>query len=208
MFDQLPDLPDDDGAPEDADALDDIPPVDAPPPAPWERQPGEPDKGYALFSVYRSLGPLRSIVAACKQFYPDGASSGKVRVAERWSSAWKWPQRATAWDAELDRLAMITQAEERKAMAARHAKQAVSVQEKALADLEAVDPKTLSPADRIKWFTAAVQVERTARGEPSTITEERHKGEIKVTVEDVVAAEKRVADWRRSRFGNAGNGTN
>lgn len=64
----------------------------------WERQPGETDKAYAAFRLYRDMNPsTRSITAARQQ-------SGKTsdRQWEEWSGKYAWVERAAAYDAWSD----------------------------------------------------------------------------------------------------------
>ncbi len=89
-------------------------------PKDWERQPGESEKAYAAFVVYRDLGPGRTFEEAARLVYPSRdrvtagqaegergatvgqrsgntkrAPSGRVRA---WASSWDWQWRAAAWD--------------------------------------------------------------------------------------------------------------
>jgi len=64
---------------------------------PWTRQQGETTKAHAAFCAYLDLGPDRSIAKAL----PDGASTGKRRWWEHWSSKHDWVRRAQEYDAHL-----------------------------------------------------------------------------------------------------------
>jgi hypothetical protein len=57
---------------------------------PFEQQPMESAKAFAAFSVYLGLGPERSLATV-------GQKLGKsMALLERWSSRWRWPERAQA----------------------------------------------------------------------------------------------------------------
>lgn len=78
-----------------------VPAVRDEPLLPWEKQKGEPGTAFWAFSVYRDLGPRRSLTKV-------GEIAGETGVAaassvERWSSRWKWVERADAWDRDQDR---------------------------------------------------------------------------------------------------------
>lgn len=92
-------------------------------PAPWERQYGETHKAFLAFSIYRDLGEKRSIPVAARK-YGKGES-----LVGRWCFKWRWQDRATAWQSELDRVAREAQREEIAEMAKRQARQAHAVQE-------------------------------------------------------------------------------
>src|SRR5690606_41704802 len=68
-------------------------PIDlAPGREPWEQQPGETDTQYGQFTVYRDLGPGRTIAKVARELDRDPAHLRKI------SSVRLWPQRATAFD--------------------------------------------------------------------------------------------------------------
>ncbi len=146
------------------------------PAPPWERQPGEPARAFAAFAVYRDCGGRRSLAEACRRFYGDGGSTAKVRCLERWSATWRWVERAGAWDAELDRQSRRKLVEAVEAMHQRHAQEAVEFQTKALDRLRKLSVDDLTPAQVLAFFIEAVKVERTARGEPEAVIEQ--KGDV------------------------------
>lgn len=61
---------------------------------PWEQQPGEPAQAFAHFSVYRGLGPDRSLAKASER------SSIALSWLKQLSVQWNWLYRALAWDRE------------------------------------------------------------------------------------------------------------
>jgi hypothetical protein len=88
-------------------------------PEPWERQPGESDRAFEAFRLYRDLGPSRTLDRAGELVSPregptgaqggaqDGAQPGRKRGAtgciRGWAAKHHWAERAGAWDAHLDR---------------------------------------------------------------------------------------------------------
>lgn len=146
----------------------------------WERQPGESARAFAAFQVYRDLGPGRSLDEVARRLHRgpgEGQKRARTGRISDWSSQWRWVERARAWDDELDRVACAEQARAVKEMNRRHAEEAVQYQAKALARLGKMMPEELSAADALKYFVEAVKIERLARGEPETVTEQRQKGQ-------------------------------
>ncbi len=67
----------------------------------WERQLGESRKAFDAFRRYRDMGPTRSLTRV-------GQELGKSRaLMARWSSRWRWVERAESWDDQQDRVAQI-----------------------------------------------------------------------------------------------------
>ena len=72
-------------------------PADPTKPEPWERQPGESAPAFSAFAAYRDMTD-RSLRAV-------GQKLGKCRaLMERWSAAWDWVDRVSAWDGHRDAL--------------------------------------------------------------------------------------------------------
>lgn len=145
-------------------------------PAPWERQDGETDKAYAAFCIYRDLPPNeRSLRAAAAKFY--GKDKEKLRrppaTFEKWSTRWRWVERARAWDEEQDRLAREAQLQAIKEMRERHAEQARYLQAKGIQALRDLAAGKISAGDAIRLIIEGARLERISRGEPETIQETR-----------------------------------
>jgi hypothetical protein len=64
----------------------------------WDRLSSESAKAFLAFTVYRDLGPGRSLRAAVR------IAPTNLRQLEYWSSKYKWGERAKAWDEHNDRL--------------------------------------------------------------------------------------------------------
>jgi hypothetical protein len=71
--------------------------------SPFDR---EPARAFAAFSLYRDLGPSRSLTGAWeKHCYDTGAAQAKCPGHwQRWSVQWQWVERARQFDIELDSL--------------------------------------------------------------------------------------------------------
>ncbi|MEU3973392.1 hypothetical protein [Streptomyces bacillaris] len=125
----------------------------------WERQGGESVQAFEAFAVYRDLGPARSVTKVARELDKSRALVG------RWSRQFAWVMRATAYDREQDRLFLAEQAVARRELARRHAKLAQAVQSKAVARLQTLDPRELSPSELLRYFQVAAEIERRAVGE-------------------------------------------
>ena len=130
----------------------------------WEQQPGEPMRAFRAFTVYRDLGPKRTLRAAFRQ--ETGKESAQPNGTwTRWYSRWQWLLRARAWDRELDALGREAAIAETQRMGERHAELAMTAQSQLVARLEQMDPADISVRDIPAWLKVAVDVERMARGE-------------------------------------------
>lgn len=137
----------------------------------WDRQPGESAKAFEAFTVYRDLGPSRSIVKT-------GRKLGKNRVTlEQWSSKFSWVERSAAWDGEQDRVARQAQLDEIKKMRKRHAQVAKKALEKISQALDMMDPEGMSDSGMARLMDTASKLERISRGDVGDVIEERDGGQ-------------------------------
>ena len=151
----------------------------------WEQQEGETAKAFEAFCVYRDLGPSRSIAKT-------GQSLGKNRVTlEQWSSKYEWVKRATAWDAEQDRIARQAQVDEIVKMRKRHAKLACDMLTKAAEALEVLPKSEIKAADVSRMVDVASKLERLSRGDVGDVIEERDGGEALSPVQIYIPANGR-----------------
>ncbi|MGW4073791.1 hypothetical protein ACWELB_09775 [Streptomyces asiaticus] len=126
---------------------------------PWERQSGESAQAFEAFAAYRDLGAARSVAKVAGEL-------GKSRtLLFRWSRQYAWVMRATAYDREQDRVFLAEQRQARRDVARRHAKIAQAVLGKAVARLQALDPRELSVSELLRYFQVASEIERRAVGE-------------------------------------------
>lgn len=128
---------------------------------PWERQPGETERSYAHFALYRDLGRIRTLAQAAETLALNPSYLRGVAAAAQWAD------RAAAWDREQDRLFGERAAVQRRDMATRHAKLATAFLAKVAARLRDLEPADLTPADLAKWTDMATKLERAAYGEPT-----------------------------------------
>lgn len=65
---------------------------------PWEQQEGETPRAFGGFQVYKDLGPSRSLNATAESLFGKKKAKTQLRTVSRWSSQWRWVDRARAWD--------------------------------------------------------------------------------------------------------------
>ncbi|WP_406172111.1 hypothetical protein [Streptomyces sp. NBC_00996] len=126
---------------------------------PWERQSGESPQAFEAFAAYRDLGPVRSLTKAARELDKSRTLLG------RWSRQYAWVMRASAYDREQDRVFLAEQQQARRDIARRHAKLAQAFLGKAVARLQGLDPRELSPGELLRYFQVAAEIERRAAGE-------------------------------------------
>lgn len=151
----------------------------------WERQFGESIKAFQAFATYRDLGDGRSLRLVSQQVGKSKA------LMDRWSSRWRWVERVKAWEHHRDAEGRKAELKAIKDMRARHAQEAVALQTKALERLKVLDASALTPNDVLRFFVEAAKLERVARGQPETITQQEVTGknggpvEVKAQVRDL-----------------------
>lgn len=142
----------------------------------WNRIQGETSKQFEAFSIYRDMGPERSISEVAKLWSESGATS---RLRE-WATKNKWNQRTIAYDDHIDDIRRAKNEETIIEMSARHADYSVQIQDKAMDALNLIKPEDLKPHELIKWINVAVNIERLSRGAPTeNIRQEQEVKEVK-----------------------------
>lgn len=147
---------------------------------PWERKDGESAAAFAAFVAYRDLGPARSVTKMARQLEKSRSLLG------RWSRKYAWVMRAAAYDREF----VAEQQRARRDIAHRHAKLAQAFLGKAVARLQVLDPRELTPGELLRYFQVATEVERRAVGD-ELVTAERRDGADGVEVGALTDEERR-----------------
>jgi hypothetical protein len=79
-------------------------------PEPWDRQPGEGDKAWRAFCLYRDAELPGGIGERLQRrvtevMHPNARpTSGRSKEVCMWSARWRWVERARAFDAHLDKV--------------------------------------------------------------------------------------------------------
>lgn len=124
---------------------------------PWERQPGETEKAYEAFLVYKNMGAGRTIVAVGRRL------SKSRQLMTRWATRYNWKERVQAFDRENERIEQGRIQKERAAMIKRHIKMGLAVQGKALKALDRMDPESLTPGNIREFLRFGVMLEKETR---------------------------------------------
>lgn len=141
---------------------------------PWEKVKYEHSKAFYYFTIYRDLGPFRSIKKATVKGRESGGEDNAISLkqAERYSSKYNWQERALAYDAYKDEKQRKANEDAIMEMNKRHADDARTIQKIALGDLKDVVVAENSMASiegrrnaAARTWKIAVDTERLARGE-------------------------------------------
>ncbi|MCL5992354.1 MAG: hypothetical protein M1419_09690 [Bacteroidetes bacterium] len=147
---------------------------------PWERQPGESEKLFDYFCIYRDMGPSRTI-----QRVADATGRAYVTMNLH-SQKWNWINRAKAWADEKDRERRETIIREVREMAKRHTQESLIFQKCLILPAEAINHRIKTgkikdfnsiPLERLfdkmikaaHEFSSIIGIERMSRGEPNEI---------------------------------------
>ena len=149
--------------------------------APWEQQPGEGAKAFEAFAAYRDMGADRSVRKVAQALDKSRTLIGK------WSSTYNWPERARAYDRDLDRRAHEQAVRNVRAMTNRHIRIAMQLQAKAVAALENLDENSLTLKMLLAFLSKATELERTNRLDEAGIGENAQKeassGGVEIIIE-------------------------
>lgn len=160
----------------------------------WDRLPNESSKAYAVFCIYRDLGPERSLEKLRQNL--DKPRSRKW--LGDWSVKYNWVDRAVAYDDYIDRKKREEKEKAILEMAERHAKLARAFQQRVAERLRGINPSELSPSDMAKWLDIATKLERLSRGEPTEIGKQGVQGQVTQRYEyDITQRIEQYADVYR-----------
>lgn len=141
---------------------------------PWNRQPTDTVASFRGFTIYRDLGPTRSLQVAANIYSGKPLSPiGTFEQLKKWSAANGWVARTQAWDSYLDDQTLALVVDEVTAARARHAAAAQVMVDKVADRLGTIDPDDLTIDQLGRWLDIAVKVERLALGDAGQIIETR-----------------------------------
>lgn len=157
-------------------------PTADPQPNRWEQRGDETDRAYAVFCVYRDLGPLRTLRRAAANFYHqhpeltesdrlDALTMPQLAQAKEWSRHNEWVDRASAWDHHLDDVSRAEQELAAREMRAGYRTLAAELRGRVGTSLQvwAEQGREFSPMEALKALEVAQKIEAWALEMPSEI---------------------------------------
>lgn len=156
--------------------------------APWEQQPGESAKAFEAFAIYRDMSAERSVRKVTQRLNKSLTLIGK------WSSRYNWPERARAYDRDLDRQAHAQAVRDVRSMTNRHIRIAMQLQAKALEALEQLNVATLSPKMQLAFLAKATEIERMNRLSAAGMDDSGQQRDGAEGIEVVIEGEDDVDD--------------
>ncbi len=143
--------------------------------AAWDKRENESDKAFAAFVEYRNMGTQRSLSKVRDKI---GKRSGYERQLEKWSSAYSWQERVSAWD--TDQLSKRDKTDDELRVQERRMRRTViqSLTDKVKEAIENLDTKDPSAVRAV--ISAAETVLEQSRREMNDLptTKQEHSGSI------------------------------
>ena len=128
---------------------------------PWDRQPRETTLRYAQFRTYLDAGRARTLRGAAETLARHPAY---VRAV---AAAYRWVERAEAWDRHRDELDEKVWLERRRLAAERDGQLLDAAVGKIAQRLRALLPEELDPADLIRMLDVTMRHRRGLFGDPA-----------------------------------------
>lgn len=127
---------------------------------PWERQPRETAARYGQFTAYRDLGRVRTVREASEGL---ARAAGHLRAV---AAAFRWRERAEAWDHHRDRIDAAAWAEGRRAAARADAALLDAAASKLAARVTELDAADLTPGELTRMLDVTLRHRRLLYGDP------------------------------------------
>lgn len=173
-------------------------------PKPWDQELGESSLWFGRFTLYRLLGPRRSIDGAHHAAAEVEGLEEKTAGAHWFKAAirWRWKERAEAWDA-AEREAFVASEAVRRIEAQRRRLEIIEdVQEKAY---KAIGGATLDKLDRLTarellgqtrmLLFDSMKAQRLEYGESTEIMQQG----LLFSADDLAAAESELEAWTNEK---------
>ncbi len=147
----------------------------------WQQLPGETDKAYQAFVVYRNLEPKERTLSRV-----SSELAKSIPLVKRWSSRWDWVERVRVWDDYQEMRRLEARIAEKQRLDEQHLKIIRAMRTKALEALAQMDVADLAKNmyELRNWITDFIKCERLVMGEPETIEGRREKIELQATIEE------------------------
>lgn len=130
---------------------------------PWERQPGESQKAWEAFLVYRNMPHKeetkgqRSVRKVAEKLVKSST------LISRWCTMWDWVNRAAEYDNELQRMDLREKKDSIRKMNQQQVQIGLSLQKKAIKALAALAIEDMSARNILDYLTQGIEIERRSR---------------------------------------------
>lgn len=138
----------------------------------YKQHPDETDKNYAVFMEYMHLGKERTAKEAWEKFYNEEGDRASPHIY-RWKRKYRWDERVSAWDEEVDQETRREYKKEAKDAARRYAETTSCIMEAMQQEIQERfgDRQTakeqfegMSPEDLVRTMTQLQSLEDKALG--------------------------------------------
>lgn len=144
----------------------------------WERQKSERSKAFYLFTLYRDLGPLRTINKVQDTYSEEQGKTISLNQLHKYSGRCEWVKRVEAYDDYVDGLLRLEHEQAILEMVKRHSERSEEFQEKIKELIEDPEFEEMSPTQKawalntnIHSYVKIALLERLSRGETTDKTE-------------------------------------
>jgi hypothetical protein len=139
----------------------------------WKQLPGEAAKPYRAFYIYKNLGVERTHAKVAAALYPNlRRPDGKMRYIyggiAKWSTQYRWKERAAAWDEYCFKEQEREWLDRQRTLRAKQWSASEDLFQKGLDGLKNIDAETLAPRDIARFLELASQLGMTTRESPVT----------------------------------------
>jgi hypothetical protein len=170
----------------------------------WERQKGERSKAFYLFTLYRDLGPLRTIDKVRANYQKGQGESISLNQLHKYSMHCQWVCRSEAYDDYQDQQARKEMEEARKEMIKRHAQESKELQRDVLKLKDTPEIADLKPTQKA-WLlnTTVNSYEKMALLERLNMGESTEKTELKGEIQTEDKTAEKIKDlFKEAEKGN------
>ena len=122
----------------------------------WERQPKETTRSYGAFRLYRDMPPTgRTIEKVSEQI------DLSLRRTHEWAVAWRWRERALAWDDACHHIEDQERLEAIRSMHAMHRRAGRAALVKAMLALQLLQPEQMTAGTIARMMELGAKLERS-----------------------------------------------
>jgi hypothetical protein len=122
----------------------------------WNRLPGEPQKSYAAFRMYRDLSPMQRRFETIAQ-----QTDLTVRRIRSWAAGWNWRERVDAWDDACHRIEDRERLDAIRSMHAIHRKAGREAVLKAVQALSELSTEQMTAGSIARLLELGAKLERS-----------------------------------------------